>query len=43
MKYAVNMGSGAAIYIPGFMKTGSDIQMLMGGGGYTGTNSMVIL
>jgi hypothetical protein len=27
------MGSGAMIYIPSFMKTGSDIQKLIGGGG----------
>jgi hypothetical protein len=33
MKYAVEMGSGAMIYIPSFMKIGSGIQKLMGGGG----------
>jgi hypothetical protein len=33
MKYAVEMGPGAMIYIPSFMKTGSGIQKLMGGGG----------
>jgi hypothetical protein len=27
------MGSGATIYIPSFIKTGSGIQKLMGGGG----------
>jgi hypothetical protein len=30
MKYAVEMDSGAMIYIPNFIKTGSDIQKLMG-------------
>jgi hypothetical protein len=38
MKYAVEMGSGAMIYIPSFIKTGSGIQKLMGRG-YT--DSMV--
>jgi hypothetical protein len=33
MKYAVEMGSGAMIYIPSFIKTGSGIQKLMGGVG----------
>jgi hypothetical protein len=32
MKYAVEMGSGAMIHIPGFIKTGSGIQKLVGGG-----------
>jgi hypothetical protein len=32
MKYAVEMGSGTMIYIPTFIKTGSGIQKLMGGG-----------
>jgi hypothetical protein len=31
MKYAVKMGSGAMIYIPGFIETGSGIQKLVGG------------
>jgi hypothetical protein len=31
MKCTVEMGSGAMIYIPGFIKIGSDIQKLMGG------------
>jgi hypothetical protein len=31
MKYAVEMGSGAMIYIPSFIKIGSGIQKLMGG------------
>jgi hypothetical protein len=30
MKYAVEMGSGAMIYIPSFIKIGSGIQKLMG-------------
>jgi hypothetical protein len=33
MKYAVEMGSVAMIYIPSFIKIGSDIQKLMEGGG----------
>jgi hypothetical protein len=33
MKYAVDMGSGAMIYIPSFIKIGSDIQKLIGGWG----------
>jgi hypothetical protein len=31
MKYAIEMGSGAMIYIPNFIKIGSGIQKLMGG------------
>jgi hypothetical protein len=31
MKYAVDMASGAMIYIPSFMKSGSGIQKLTGG------------
>jgi hypothetical protein len=31
MKYAVEMGSGAIIYIPSFIKIGSGIQKLIGG------------
>jgi hypothetical protein len=31
MKYATEMGSGAVIYIPSFIKIGSGIQKLMGG------------
>jgi hypothetical protein len=30
MKYAVEMGSGAVIYIPSFIKIGSAIQKLIG-------------
>jgi hypothetical protein len=33
MKYAVEMGSGAAIYIPSFINIGSGIQKWMQGGG----------
>jgi hypothetical protein len=32
MKYTVQMGSGAMIYIPSFIKIGSGIQKLMEGG-----------
>jgi hypothetical protein len=32
MKYAVEMGSGTMIFTPSFIKIGSDIQKLMGGG-----------
>jgi hypothetical protein len=35
MKYAVQMGSGAMIYIPSFIKTGSGIQKLIGGDSQT--------
>jgi hypothetical protein len=31
MKYAVETGSGAVIYIPSFIKIDSSIQQLMGG------------
>jgi hypothetical protein len=31
MKYAVEMGSGAVIYIPSFIKIGSVIERLIGG------------
>jgi hypothetical protein len=31
MKYTVGMGSGAMIYIPSFIKTGSGIQKLIKG------------
>jgi hypothetical protein len=36
MKYGVEMGSGAMIYVPSFIKIGSDIQELMGGYANTG-------
>jgi hypothetical protein len=32
------MGSGAVIYVPSLIKIGSDVQKLMGGGGYTDTH-----
>jgi hypothetical protein len=32
MKHAVEMGSGAMIYIPGFIKIGSGIKLIGGGG-----------
>jgi hypothetical protein len=32
MKYAVEMGSGALVYIPTFINTGSAIQKFMGRG-----------
>jgi hypothetical protein len=38
MKYVVEMGSGAVIYIPSFIKNGSGIQEFIGGH----TDSMVI-
>jgi hypothetical protein len=31
MKYAVEMGSSAIMYMPGFIKIGSGIQKLIGG------------
>jgi hypothetical protein len=31
MKYAAEMGSGPMIYIPNFIKIGSDIQKIIGG------------
>jgi autotransporter-associated beta strand protein len=40
MKYVVDMGSGAMIYIPSFIKIGSGIQKLIGT--HTHTGSMVI-
>jgi hypothetical protein len=40
MKYAVERGSGAMIYIPSFIKIGSDTELLIGG--QTDTRSMVI-
>jgi hypothetical protein len=39
MKYAVEMGSDSMIYIPSFIKIGSRIQKLLGGGGYTDTQT----
>jgi hypothetical protein len=44
MKYAIEMGSGVMIYIPSFIKIGSNIQKSVGRGGYTDTqtDSMLI-
>jgi hypothetical protein len=44
MKYAVEMGSGAMIYIQNLIKIGSAIQELMGEGGpiHRDTDNMVI-
>jgi hypothetical protein len=43
MKYAVERGSGAMIYIPSFMKIGSGILKLFGGRGlHRHTNSSLI-
>jgi hypothetical protein len=41
MKYAAEMGSGAMMYIPSFIKIGSGILTLMGGGD-SETDSMEI-
>jgi hypothetical protein len=41
MKYAVEMGSGAMMYIPSFIKTSSAIQKLIRGI-YRNTDSTVI-
>jgi hypothetical protein len=45
IKYAAEMGSGAMICIPSFIKISSGIQMLMGGGikDTTDTDSMEII
>jgi hypothetical protein len=40
MKYAIEVGSGAVLYIPSFMKIGSGIQKLIAGDSHT--DSMVI-
>jgi hypothetical protein len=42
MKYAVEMGSSAMMYIPSFIKTGSEIQMSIGGCVHRHTESMEI-
>jgi hypothetical protein len=42
MKYAVELVSGAMIYIPRYIKIDSDIQKLIGGGIHRHTDSMVI-
>jgi hypothetical protein len=43
VKYAIEMGSCAMTYIPSFIKRGSGIQKLIGGGMHIHTDSMVIL
>jgi hypothetical protein len=43
MKYAVEMGSGAMIYISDFIKTGSNIQTNYRGGIRRHTDSMMII
>jgi hypothetical protein len=42
MNYGVEMDSGAMIYIPDFIKTGSGIQKLLGEYTYRHTDSTVI-
>jgi hypothetical protein len=39
MKHAVETGAGVMICIPSFIKIGSGIQKLMGGGGHRHTNT----
>jgi hypothetical protein len=39
MKYAVEMGSGAMIYIPSFIRIGSSIQKLIGVDTHTDTQT----
>jgi hypothetical protein len=39
MKYVVEMGLGAVIYIPGFMKIGSGIQKSIVKGAFTNTQA----
>jgi hypothetical protein len=34
MKYAIEMGLDAVLYMPSLIKIGSDIQNLIGGGGH---------
>jgi hypothetical protein len=43
MKYDVEMGSGAMICIPSFIRTSSGIQKLMGGGGGEFTETDLLL
>jgi high-affinity Fe2+/Pb2+ permease len=44
MKYAIEMGSGAIIYVPSFIKIGSGVQKLDKGGYiHTQTNSYNIV
>jgi hypothetical protein len=42
MKYAVEKESGAMIYVPSFIKIGSNIRKLMGGGVHRHTERMEI-
>jgi hypothetical protein len=42
MEYGVEMGSGAVIYVPSFIKTGSGIQKLIWGAAFTDTDRIVI-
>jgi hypothetical protein len=39
MKYSVEMGSGAVIYVPSFVKIGSGIQKLIGEDTHTDTQT----
>jgi hypothetical protein len=39
MKCVLEMGSGAMIYIPSFIKIGSGIEKLVGRGSYTDTQT----
>jgi hypothetical protein len=41
MEYAVQMGSGAMIYIPGFIKIGSGIRKLIRGDTHTDTQTRI--
>jgi hypothetical protein len=41
-KYTAEVGSGAIIYIPSFIKTGSSIQKLIGGGIHRHVDNMLI-
>jgi hypothetical protein len=43
MKYAIEMGSGTMIYIPGFIKICSGIQKLMVGGIHRHADSMEMM
>jgi hypothetical protein len=42
MKYVVELGSGAMIYAPNFIKTGSGIQKFIGRGGHIRADRTVI-
>jgi hypothetical protein len=43
MKYTFEMGSVAIMYIPDFIKIGSGIRKLMGGGGFTDRDLISLL